>query len=100
MENKKYISTIAMAFMTAAAIISLRGLPLMAAEELTMFFYIGFATLFFLIPAALVSAELGSTFAIKDGGIYVWVSSAFGKKIGFTAVWLQWIQNVVWYQQF
>lgn len=97
MENKKYISTIAMAFMTAAAIISLRGLPLMAAEELTMFFYIGFATLFFLIPAALVSAELGSTFAIKEGGIYVWVSSAFGKKIGFTAVWLQWIQNVVWY---
>ena len=31
--NKGYISTWAMAFMTAAAVISLRGLPLMAAEE-------------------------------------------------------------------
>ncbi len=94
---KKKITTIAMAFMTAAAIISLRGLPMMAAEEMTMFFYIAFATIFFLIPAALISAELGSTFAKQEGGIYRWVGTAFGKKIGFTAIWLQWIQNVVWY---
>ena len=40
--KKSTISTWAMAFMTAAAIISLRGLPLMAAEEMTMFFYIAF----------------------------------------------------------
>ena len=59
----KTLTTGAMAFMTAAAIISLRGLPMMAAEEMTMFFYIAFATLLFLIPAALVSAELGSAFA-------------------------------------
>lgn len=95
--TKKKITTIAMAFMTAAAIISLRGLPMMAAEEMTMFFYIAFATIFFLIPAALISAELGSTFAKQEGGIYRWVGTAFGKKIGFTAIWLQWIQNVVWY---
>lgn len=37
--------------MTAAAVISLRGLPMMAQEELTMFFYIFFATFLFLIPA-------------------------------------------------
>lgn len=95
--NKGYISTWAMAFMTAAAVISLRGLPLMAAEEMTMFFYIAFATVLFLIPAALVSAELGSAFAGQEGGVYRWVGSAFGKKWGFTAIWLQWIQNVVWY---
>ena len=94
---KKKITTLAMAFMTAAAIISLRGLPMMAAEEMTMFFYIAFATIFFLIPAALISAELGSTFAKQEGGIYRWVGTAFGKKIGFVAIWLQWIQNVVWY---
>ena len=95
--KKSFITTGAMAFMTAAAIISLRGLPLMAAEEMTMFFYIAFATIFFLIPAALVSAELGSAFAGQEGGIYRWVGAAFGKKWGFTAIWLQWIQNVVWY---
>jgi amino acid transporter len=83
--------------MTAAAIISLRGLPMMASEEMTMFFYIAFATIFFLIPAALVSAELGSAFSGQEGGVYRWVGAAFGKKWGFTAIWLQWIQNVVWY---
>jgi putative glutamate/gamma-aminobutyrate antiporter len=95
--KSKKITTMAMAFMTAAAIISLRGLPMMAAEEMTMFFYIGFATIFFLIPAALVSAELGSAFSGQEGGVYKWVGAAFGKKWGFTAIWLQWIQNVVWY---
>ncbi|MFI6943720.1 APC family permease [Streptomyces sp. NPDC050418] len=84
--------------MTAASVItSLRGLPMMAKEELTMFAYIGFATLLFLIPAALVSAELGGAYAGRKGGVYDWVSEAFGKRTGFVAVWLQWIQNVVWY---
>lgn len=95
--KSKKITTMAMAFMTAAAIISLRGLPMMAAEEMTMFFYIAFATIFFLIPAALISAELGSVFSKQEGGVYTWVSNAFGKKWGFVAIWLQWIQNVVWY---
>ena len=47
---KKNISTWQLALMTAAAVISLRGLPMMAQEELTMFFYIFFATFLFLIP--------------------------------------------------
>ncbi|MCC8089761.1 MAG: APC family permease [Rikenellaceae bacterium] len=83
--------------MTAVAVISLRGLPMMAQEELTMFFYIFFATFLFLIPAALVGAELGSAFAEKGGGVYTWVKEAFNQRMGFTAIFLQWIQNVVWY---
>ena len=69
---KKNISTWQLALMTAAAVISLRGLPMMAQEELTMFFYIFFATFLFLIPAALVGAELGSAFASRGGGVYSW----------------------------
>ncbi|MGP3690196.1 amino acid permease [Streptomyces sp. IBSNAI002] len=88
----------ALGLMTAASVItSLRGLPMMAEEELTMFGYIGFATLLFLIPAALVSAELGGAFAQRKGGVYDWIGEAFGKRTGFVGVWLQWIQNVVWY---
>ena len=74
---KKNISTWQLALMTAAAVISLRGLPMMAQEELTMFFYIFFATFLFLIPAALVAAELGSAFADRGGGVYTWVKEAF-----------------------
>ncbi|MFE0106722.1 amino acid permease [Streptomyces sp. NPDC059009] len=88
----------AVGLMTAASVItSLRGLPMMAKEEMTMFVYIGFATLLFLLPAALVSAELGGAFAGRKGGVYDWVGDAFGKRSGFVAVWLQWVQNVVWY---
>lgn len=97
MKTTKNISTTQLALMTAAAIISLRGLPMMAQEELTMFFYIFFATFLFLIPAALVGAELGSAFADKGGGVYTWVKEAFNRPLGFTAIFLQWIQNVVWY---
>lgn len=85
------------ALMTSAAVISLRGLPMMAEMGLTMWFYIGFATLFFLIPGAFVSAELGGMFTRDKGGIYTWVKAAFGSSWGLAAVWLQWIQNVVWY---
>lgn len=97
MKKTKNISTTQLALMTAAAIISLRGLPMMAQEELTMFFYIFFATFLFLIPAALVGAELGSAFADRGGGVYTWVKEAFNRPMGFTAIFLQWIQNVVWY---
>ncbi len=95
--KKKFLTTMQIALMTAAAIVSLRGLPMLAAEEMTMFFYIIYATVLFLVPAGLVAAELGSAFATVGGGVYTWVKEAFGEKSGFLAIFLQWIQNVVWY---
>ncbi|MDR3495910.1 MAG: amino acid permease [Ancalomicrobiaceae bacterium] len=95
--KKAVVSTFSMAMMTAAAVVSLRGLPMMAKEQLTLFIFIAFATLIFLIPAALVSAEFGGAFGEKGGGVYTWVKEAFGARWGFVAIWLQWIQNVVWY---
>lgn len=83
--------------MTTAAVMSLRGVPLMSQVELTMFAYMAFAAVFFLVPAALVSAELGTTFADKGGGVYTWVKEAYNKRVGFVAVFMQWIQNIVWY---
>ncbi len=93
----KKVSITTLALMTVASVVSLRGLPMMAAEGFTMVFYILFATFIFLLPAALVSAELGSAFNKEGGGVYTWVKAAFGSRWGFTAIWLQWIQNVVWY---
>ncbi|NNH75595.1 amino acid permease [Nocardia uniformis] len=92
------MSVSALGFTTAAAIVtSLRGLPMMAKEELTMFFYIGFSTLLFLVPAGLVAAELGSAYGRKAGGLYAWISGAFGKKVGFAIIFLSWIQVIVFY---
>lgn len=91
------ITVIQLTLMITAAVISLRGVPLMSQVELTMFVYIIFAAVLFLIPAALVSAELGTAFAEKGGGVYTWVKEAYNKRTGFVAVFMQWIQNVVWY---
>jgi len=94
---KGRISVLGLAMMTVAAVVSLRGLPLMADEGTTLLFYVGFASLIFLVPAALVAAELGGMFAQSTGGVYDWVKAPFGARAGFVAIWLQWIQNVVWY---
>lgn len=91
------ITVTQLVLMIAAAVTSLRGVPIMSQEELTMFIYLIFAAVLFLIPAAMVSAELGTTYAEQGGGIYTWVKEAYGKRTGFIAVFLQWIQNVVWY---
>ncbi len=96
-QPKPKLGITTLALMTVAAVVSLRGLPMMAAEGLSMLFYIGFCTVLFLLPASLVSAELGGAFADSKGGVYAWVKSAFGSRWGFVAIWLQWIQNVVWY---
>ncbi len=97
MKKSGRMSIFTLSMMTVAAVISLRGLPMMAKEGLSMIFYILFAAVMFLIPASLVAAELGGSFSDKGGGVYTWISEAFGTRWGFTAIWLQWIQNVVWY---
>ena len=96
-KNPKKMTVFTLTMMTVAAVVSLRGLPLMAKEGLSMVFYILFSTIMFLLPASLVAAELGGAFGKEGGGVYTWVKEAFGSRLGFTAVWLQWIQNVVWY---
>jgi putative glutamate/gamma-aminobutyrate antiporter len=95
--GKKSMSVFTVCMMTVAAVVSLRGLPMLAKEGLSMVFYILFSTVMFLLPASLVAAELGGAFSGKGGGVYTWVKEAFGSRWGFTAIWLQWIQNVVWY---
>lgn len=97
MSTKKHALTIfSLTMITVGSVDSIRNLPATAlfGSQLIAFFMLG--ALFFLIPTALVSAELASGWA-KQGGIYVWVKEAFGKRTGFLAIWLQWIENVIWY---
>lgn len=82
--------------MNIAAVVSLRGLPSEAKYGLGSIFYYLFAAFVFLVPVALISAELAASFP-KKGGVYRWVGEAFGSKLGFLAIWLQWIQNTIWY---
>ena len=76
-----------LAIMNVTAVVSLRGLPAEAEYGVSSAFYYLFAALVFLIPTALVAAELAAMFQDKQGGVFRWVGEAFGKKAGFLAIW-------------
>lgn len=75
---------------------SLRNLPLVAEYGLSIVFYFFVVALLFLVPCALVSAELATGWP-KSGGIYIWIREALGDRWGFLAIWMQWVHNVAWY---
>ncbi len=90
------ISVFTLAMINVAAIASLRGLPGEAEYGLSSIFYYLFAAVFFLIPVAFVSAEMATSWTEK-GGVFRWVGEAFGGAWGFVAIFLQWIQNTIWF---
>ena len=94
--SSKKLGILSIALLTIVSIDSVRNLPTMALFGSTLIFFFLLGALFFLIPSALVSAELSSSQA-EHGGVYVWVKNAFGAQMGVLAVWLQWVENVIWY---
>lgn len=78
--------------MTAALFLTLRNMPMMAATGLQMVFFNVITVFAFLIPLALVSAELAT--AWPKNGVFHWVEEAFGTRWGLVAVWLQWVQSL------
>ena len=91
------LSVMTLAIMNVTAVVSLRGLASEAIYGVQSAFYYLFAAIVFLVPTALVAAELAAMFSSKQGGVFRWVGEAFGERIGFLAIWLQWIQSTIWY---
>lgn len=92
----KKISLFSLAILIIASIDNIRNLPAAAlfGSSLVVFFLM--AAITFLLPTALVSAELSAMFPHK-GGVYFWINRAFGEKWAMAAIWLQWINTMVWY---
>lgn len=93
---KRVISVFVLAMFNVSIMASLRNLPLVAELGYSMLFFFALVAIIFLIPCALVSAELATGWS-KSGGIYVWVREALGDRWGFFAIWMQWVHNVTWY---
>ena len=93
---RKQIGTVALVLLIAGAIDSIRNLPATALFGSSLIFYFILAAIVFLIPVSLVSADLASTFTERSG-VFEWVSFALGKPVGVIAIWLQWINTMVWY---
>lgn len=88
----KHLGVVTLTFMTAALFLTLRNMPMMAATGLQMVFFNLITVFAFLVPVALVSAELATTW--PKNGVFHWVEEAFGTRWGFVAVWLQWVQSL------
>ena len=85
-----------LAMINVAAIGGIRNWPSAAELGLSSVFYLLLATVVFFIPLALISAELATAWP-QRGGVFVWVKTAFGHRLGFLAAWLLWTQTVVFY---
>ena len=83
--------------MNIVAVVSLRGLPAEAEYGVSSAFYYIFAAVVFLIPVSLVAAELAAMFPYQQGGMFRWVGEAYGDKLGFLGIWLQWIESTIWF---
>lgn len=95
-EHRRTLNVFVLAMLSLAVVISLRNLPLTAEYGFGSIFFYCTAALFFMIPYALISAELASGWP-KAGGVFVWVREAIGDRWGFFSIWMQWFHNMTWY---
>ena len=95
-KNKRVLSVFILAMLNVSIMASLRNLPLVAHFGLEAIAYFLIVAFLFLIPCALISAELATGWP-KSGGVYVWVKEALGERLGFLAIFMQWVHNVAWY---
>jgi glutamate:GABA antiporter len=90
------LGILALAMINIAAIVSIRNLPVMAEYGWSMLALFALSIVVFLVPIAMVAAELGTGWP-RDGGVYAWVKEAFGERAGFLAVWCDYAENVAWF---
>jgi len=95
-QTTRVLSVFSLVMITITSVDSVRNLPATALFGSSLIAFFSLAALLFLIPTAIISAEL-ATMLPKEGGIYVWVREAFGKRFGFLAIWFQWVENIIWY---
>jgi amino acid transporter len=95
--SSRGLTAFTLAMLISGSVDNIRNLPASALFGETLIFFSIFSAIVFLIPTALVSAELSSSWTDENGGIYGWVKSAFGEKWGLLTVWLQWINTMVWF---
>ncbi len=92
----KALGVFALAMINVAAVLSLRNYPAMAVYGWSSIGWYVIGTIAFFVPLTLAGAELATGWP-KGGGVYAWVSEAFGEAAGFIAVFCEWSNNLVWF---
>ena len=92
--SKRTIAWFAMALLILGSVGDLGSAPATAVFGLASVVLYVVPAIVFLVPAALVSAELASGWG---GGVYNWVSEGISPGMGFAAVWCQFAQTTFYY---
>lgn len=82
-------------FFSICSVIGLDTLALTAAAGPQAISWMAVLAIVFLIPAAMVFAELSSTFTFQ-GGPYMWIRLAFGHLAGVISATISWIKSPIW----
>lgn len=90
----KYLTWTTVCFMTVACVASIRNTPSMAMYGWASILMYIIPAILFLIPTALVAAELASGW---EGGVYKWVEQGIGPRSGFLAIWNQYALTLTYY---
>ena len=92
----RFMGASSIALISLAAVLTLRGFPAVAEYGWSSIAYYLIGAVLFLIPLAMVAAELASAYP-KAGGLYAWVKEAFHERSGVLAIWFEWIEDQVWF---
>jgi len=92
--RKAALTWLALALLTVGSVGDLGSAPAMAVFGLPSVVLYVVPAIVFLVPAALVSAELASGWR---GGVYNWVSEGISPAVGFAAIWCQFAQTTFYY---
>lgn len=96
MALQKTLRTFDLVLFNVAAIVGLRWVALTAHSGPSSLVLWVLAAVAFFIPQGLAVMTLSSAMP-KEGGLYVWVSEAFGERHGFLAGWLYWSSNILYF---
>jgi amino acid transporter len=92
---RKEFGYLDMIFYTLAALIGLDTIGAFAANGAQSLTWLIISAATFLLPYALLTAELGSTFT-QEGGMYEWCKMAGGRFFAALGAMLYWISNPLW----
>ena len=84
-----------MVFFTVCAFVGLDTLGTVASNGAQGFTWLMLLAIVFVLPYALLMAEVGSAFT-QEGGPYEWTKLAFGRLQGAIAAVLYWVTNPLW----
>src|ERR1700693_3500271 len=92
---RKEFNYLDMIFYTLAALIGLDTIGAFAANGAQALTWLVISAITFLVPYALLTAELGSTFT-QEGGMYVWCKMAGGRFFAALGAMMYWVSNPLW----